>query len=309
MESGKQGQVQADLIYDVRLHRGEDTEFYLQKGFRVVAFEADPELINYCAETFDDFIKEGKLKIIGGAIVDLDTIRPDDKGRVSFYKNNDVSVWGTVRSEWAERNQTLGTTSRRIDVQAIDFAAALRDHGIPYYMKIDIEGCDIVCLNALQRFTERPDYISIESDKTSLAKIRREIELLSNLGYDGFQAIEQSALHLFQSPPYPSREGRYAAKTFRSGCSGLFGAELGHGWKSRGQILWLYRFIRLGYYLFGDNGILNGWRFRGAWRLRSWATRLVGWFTGGAVPGWYDTHARHSRARVRQTPLKRSVFS
>jgi FkbM family methyltransferase len=170
MESVEQGQAQADLIYDVGMHRGEDTEFYLHKGFRVVAFEADPELIKYCADKFADFIKAGKLKIIGGAIVDLDTIRPDEKGMVSFYKNVDVSVWGTVRSEWAQRNQTLGTTSSRIDVQAIDFAAVLRDYGIPHYMKIDIEGCDLVCLNALRRFTKRPDYISIESDKTSLAK-------------------------------------------------------------------------------------------------------------------------------------------
>jgi 16S rRNA A1518/A1519 N6-dimethyltransferase RsmA/KsgA/DIM1 with predicted DNA glycosylase/AP lyase activity len=32
-----------DLIYDVGMHHGEDTEFYLRKGFRVVAFEADPD--------------------------------------------------------------------------------------------------------------------------------------------------------------------------------------------------------------------------------------------------------------------------
>ena len=31
----------ADLIYDVGMHRGEDTAFYLRKGFRVVAVEAD----------------------------------------------------------------------------------------------------------------------------------------------------------------------------------------------------------------------------------------------------------------------------
>jgi hypothetical protein len=34
----------ADLICDVGFHRGEDTAFYLKKGFRVVAFEAHPRL-------------------------------------------------------------------------------------------------------------------------------------------------------------------------------------------------------------------------------------------------------------------------
>ena len=31
-----------DLIYDVGMHRAEDTEFYLAKGFRVIAVEASP---------------------------------------------------------------------------------------------------------------------------------------------------------------------------------------------------------------------------------------------------------------------------
>ena len=28
-----------DLIYDVGMHKGEDTEFYLSKGFRVIALK------------------------------------------------------------------------------------------------------------------------------------------------------------------------------------------------------------------------------------------------------------------------------
>ena len=35
----------ADLIYDVGMHNGADTAFYLAKGFRVVAVEANPELV------------------------------------------------------------------------------------------------------------------------------------------------------------------------------------------------------------------------------------------------------------------------
>ncbi len=46
-----------DLIYDVGLHRGEDAEFYLRKGFRVVAFEANPDLIQTCQAQFSDSIR------------------------------------------------------------------------------------------------------------------------------------------------------------------------------------------------------------------------------------------------------------
>ena len=34
----------ANLIFDLGMHRGEDTELYLKKGFRVVAVDADAEL-------------------------------------------------------------------------------------------------------------------------------------------------------------------------------------------------------------------------------------------------------------------------
>ena len=33
------------MVFDVGMHRGEDTELYLSKGFRVVAFEANPNLV------------------------------------------------------------------------------------------------------------------------------------------------------------------------------------------------------------------------------------------------------------------------
>ena len=49
-----------DLIYDVGLHKGEDAEFYLRKGFRVVAFEADPDLIAFCRERLKEFIDQGQ---------------------------------------------------------------------------------------------------------------------------------------------------------------------------------------------------------------------------------------------------------
>jgi FkbM family methyltransferase len=286
-----------DLIYDVGMHRGEDTEFYLQKGFRVVAFEADPELVNSCRIKFNEFINQGKLTIMEGAIVD-----PDKSGqkKVSFYKNNTESIWGTTCIDWAERNKKFGTDSSLIEVDIVNFEDAIKEHGIPYYMKVDIEGCDAICLNALKRFRERPDYISIESDKTSFANIRNEIDLFVSLGYDSFQAVEQSAKATSQSPPLPPREGNYVAHHFDEVSSGLFGAELDDKWKSKHEILCLYRFILMGYYLLGDNGIMNRWKFPGAGRLRSLAWRFLKLFTRApAIPGWYDTHARHSCTNVR----------
>ena len=34
-----------NLIFDIGFHKGEDTLFYLLKGYRVIAVDADPDLI------------------------------------------------------------------------------------------------------------------------------------------------------------------------------------------------------------------------------------------------------------------------
>ena len=34
-----------DLIYDVGMHNGDDTAYYLHKGFRVIAIDANPAMV------------------------------------------------------------------------------------------------------------------------------------------------------------------------------------------------------------------------------------------------------------------------
>jgi FkbM family methyltransferase len=286
-----------DLIFDVGLHTGQDTEFYLRKGFRVVAFDADPDLVRECRERFASYIADERLVIVEGAIVVSDT--GDIPRTLTFYKNEGNSQWGTTSPDWVKRNERKGKPSQAVEVETIDFIAALRQYGIPHYLKIDIEGMDMMCVHALERFRERPDYVSIESDKTSFERIASEIETLSALGYDAFQAVEQSEIPERQLAPKPAREGTYVDFPFPFGTSGLFGAELGGTWSSARAILRRYRFIRLGYYLVGDEGLLIRHRFFGARKLRALTRFVLRPLTGGVVPGWYDTHARHRSVTTR----------
>lgn len=284
-----------DLIYDVGMHKAEDTEFYLRKGFRVIAFEADPDLASNCRSRLKEYIERGQLVIVEGAIIDLDIEENKNRKTIRFYKNNNMSVLGTVHAGWAERNDELGSlTSGMIEVNVINFANVIQTYGMPHYMKIDIEGCDMVCVNTLKHFSIRPDYVSIESEKTGFEGIKQEIATLVSLGYDRFIAVEQSDIALVQSPPSPATEGNYVSHRFEVGSSGLFGSELGSGWKLPDQILSQYRVIQLGYDLLGDMGVMNKWKFPGAWMFRALVRRTLRLFTRATVPGWYDTHARHS---------------
>ena len=57
-----------NLIFDVGMHKGEDTHYYLLKGFDVVAFEADPNLVQFSKRRFKKEIDQKRLIIHYSAI-------------------------------------------------------------------------------------------------------------------------------------------------------------------------------------------------------------------------------------------------
>ena len=283
----KQTAKHADLVYDVGMHRGEDTDYYLRKGFRVVGFEANPELAAHCRNRFADAVASQRLVIVEGAIAEL----PPGGGKggtIPFYRNKDNTVWGTASSEWAERNEFWGTSHVVVEVPIVDFAARLEQHGIPHYLKIDIEGMDTLCLQALLPFAQKPDYVSIESEKSSLgALVQEELNLLTQLGYTRFKAVQQYGIS-HQAEPNPSPERQYVGYHFEEGSSGLFGADLPGEWQTYEALIDVYHGIFVQYWLWGDYGKLTKYA-PGRWLV--WAMSVL---LRRPLPGWYDTHARHA---------------
>ncbi|RZJ66924.1 MAG: FkbM family methyltransferase [Flavobacterium sp.] len=275
------------VVYDVGMHRGEDTDFYLKKGFKVIAFEADPDLAESCRKRFSEHLKSNQLTIVEGAIVDMERYKGQDK--IRFFKNTVTSVWGTVVDDWAERNNKLGAQSEIIEVPIVDFSECLKTHGIPYYLKIDIEGMDVICLKALRNFVERPEYISIESEKVSFEKLTEEFNIFKELGYDTFQIVNQTKI-TSNREPRNSSEGSFADYKFLKGATGLFGTDLKrNAWQSHEKSMSRYRTIFKGYRLLGDDAPVNKF-FLGRVVSKS-MNRLFG------IPGWYDTHAKHSSVK------------
>jgi len=58
-----------ELVYDIGMGDGDDSLFYLLKGFRVVAVEADPSLCDAARVRLWAFIEKGQLTIVNRAVV------------------------------------------------------------------------------------------------------------------------------------------------------------------------------------------------------------------------------------------------
>lgn len=267
----------SDLIFDIGMHTGEDTAFYLRKGFRVVAVEANEALVREARERFADEIDSGRLVIHAAALART-------HGRTSFYVNHQKDDWGTTCPAFVARNEALGTTHTKVEVPCIPLQHVIAEHGVPYYAKIDIEGADLLCLRAFLDFDERPRFVSIETSLKHFDAFFDELSHLWVLGYRHFKIVNQ-ALNRTVRCPQPPREGLYVDQRFHGRMSGPFGEEAPGAWRDVAHTLRRYRGILADQRRFGAGGRFD----RSPWReidrrLRRWMRR--------EPPGWYDLHAR-----------------
>lgn len=212
-----------DLVIDVGMHHGQDTEFYLKKGFRVVAIEANPDFCVRVGERLKDWVDRGRLVILNVGV----GVEP---GVMDFYRNLDKDDWSSFDKAWGTKE---GTRAEVIKVRTVDFADVLREHGIPYYLKIDVEGADINVVRSLAGFAARPRYLSVEENRCDY------FGELYAAGARDFKLVNQARHH--EHPlPNPPREGRWVDQRFELGATGPFGEETRGEWMSLAQALEWY---------------------------------------------------------------------
>jgi FkbM family methyltransferase len=162
-----------DLIFDIGFHKGEDTAHYLDRGFRVVAVEANPRLVFEGNERFAEVIRAGRLTLIGAGISDA-------LGERDFYINSRYSEWSSLLPGPGQRGGGFSV----VRVPTITMAQLLSDYGTPYYIKIDIEGAELPCLKDIPT-SNAPRFVSVE------ATYLEHLAILYSKGYRRFKIVNQ----------------------------------------------------------------------------------------------------------------------
>lgn len=163
--------VDEGVIFDVGMNDGRDTAYYVSKGYRVVAIEADPTLAELAQERFSDEIREGLVTVVNVGIA-------DSESTATFWVNELNSEHSSFSKEEGGRD---GSPCHPIEVRTCRLRQLLETYGVPYYIKIDIERYDKYCLEDLDP-EALPVYVSIEAH--SLSYLQR----LAELGCDRFKA-------------------------------------------------------------------------------------------------------------------------
>jgi FkbM family methyltransferase len=163
-----------NLIVDLGVMDGVDTGYYLGKGYRVLAIEADPLKAERCQALYSQEVAAGKLIVLNVGITDREETLP-------FYRNFENEGWSSFVSDMGTRGGNYET----LTVRCVTLAEVIREYGVPYYLKIDIEGMDEQAVSTLSPELA-PDYISVE-----VGFSEGLFHHLERLGYASFKLINQ----------------------------------------------------------------------------------------------------------------------
>lgn len=187
-----------DLVYDIGLHVGNDAARYLDEGYRVIAIEANPMLVEQCKNRFAVQLRNGLLRILHIGISDVEGVLP-------FYVNPRNTEWSAFDKDVAFRDGDGAV----VNVPTLRLERIFAEYGTPYYLKSDIETGDRHVLDALESLekSDLPFYLSIEAHKLEY------LARLNVMGYEAFKVVDQRA------------HGMHA-------CSGPFGEKAPGEWTS-----------------------------------------------------------------------------
>jgi FkbM family methyltransferase len=201
------------VIFDLGMNNGDDTAFYLRRGFDVVALEANPALCEKAEKRFESAVGDGRLKILNAAIW-------EKSGEATFFVNLENDHWSSLDIGWAGRD---AGRCEEIKVRCVTLTELFGEFGVPYYLKVDVEGVDQAVIEQLRGMHLLPLYVSVEDCRFG----PRYMEILASCGYDAFKLLDQSSVPYMQGG-------------FPQGSSGPFGDEVPGEWLTHDKMMALY---------------------------------------------------------------------
>jgi FkbM family methyltransferase len=172
------------LVFDVGANQGYKTSIFLSLGARVVAVEPDEANQQCLREMFLKYrLTKKPVVIVGKALSDRSTVE-------TMWIDEAGSAWNTLSQKWVEtlrrdpeRFAHALNFSQRKEIQTTTPEELFHYHGLPFFIKIDVEGYE---LNVLQGLQQPIPYLSFD---VNLPEFRPEgllcVELLGRLSPDG----------------------------------------------------------------------------------------------------------------------------
>lgn len=183
----------SNTVFDLGFYDGADSKAYLEGGFCVVAIEADPYLVQLALTNFGVWLSTGQLRLANVALSP-----PGNMEKwTTFYLSKCTREWNSFYSTVGCRScvpphEIDMNACVQIPVKALSCKAVFGTFGQPHYLKLDIEGAEPGCFEAMQDPQVKPylpQYLSSEITEVEY------LDQLYQLGFRSFKLVRQDALH------------------------------------------------------------------------------------------------------------------
>lgn len=184
-----------DLVFDVGANTGSRTKLFLNLGANVICFEPQPNLF----EHLSSFLKQNKKCFIKN--LGLGDCRGSQILNIS-----DAHVLSSMSERWINATKDSGRfaqynwdTKINVDISTLDIEIAR--HGVPTYVKIDVEGYELEVLKGL---SEPIKFISIEFIAEDIQRSIACIDKLDELGNYQYN-FSEGETHFFENNEWFSK--------------------------------------------------------------------------------------------------------
>ena len=202
------------VVYDVGMKNGDDSAYYLAKGYQVIGLDANPEMCRFCEQRFSREIGQGLMTVLNLGV-------SDRSGQESFFGNKVNPSISTFEPERFENRAWAPREWEPVVVPTACLSDIIAERGFPEFIKVDVEFYDSKVLHDLLLNEIKPKYISVEA---------QEIDaycFLVALGYRQFKIVDGASVpDLYRDVEIERLNGDVLRWTFPYESSGPFGDDL-----------------------------------------------------------------------------------
>jgi FkbM family methyltransferase len=218
----KKGTIERALVYDVGMGNGDDSAYYLKKGFDVVGIDASVDACNMCTKRFKNEIASGRMVVLNVGVGAVEETRD------FFVTPVEEAISTFCPHHWDGH----GRRFERVKVEVQTLSSIVRKFGDPYFIKIDVEFFDHIVLLDLLKAGILPKYISAEAQFVDVYCA------LVSMGYTAFKlVVGQHVPITFRNCVVHSRDGNQVSHVFSGLSSGPFADDLHGPWLTKEDAL------------------------------------------------------------------------